>query len=96
MQNSLIGLGFIGFGIFQLVVGYQGIEYHLGAGWAIVVLACAFIFRFILPITVGTYFGVVDVLEWHWAIGLLVAVPGLLFMIPGIASAALAAFKSIR
>ena len=73
MQNSLIGLGgfifFIGFGLFQLAVGYQGIEYHLGAGWAIAVLACTFIFRFTLPIIVGTYFGVVDVLEWHWAIG---------------------------
>ncbi|MBI1302033.1 MAG: hypothetical protein GC137_10350 [Alphaproteobacteria bacterium] len=95
MTNIFIGLGFIlfiGFGIFQLVIGYQGIEYHLGAGWAIAALACTFIFRFTLPITIGTYFGVVDVLEWHWAIGLLVAAPGLLFMVPSIA---LAAFEPI-
>ena len=49
MQNLLIGPGFIlfiGFGIFQLVIGYQGIEYHLGAGWAIAALACTFIFRY--------------------------------------------------
>jgi hypothetical protein len=95
VQNLLIGLGFIlfiSFGIFQLVIGYQGIEYHLGAGWAVAALACTFIFRFTLPITIGTYFGVVDVLEWHWAIGLLVAAPGLLFMAPSIA---LAAFEPI-
>ena len=87
MKGSLIGLGFIlffAFGIFQLIIGYQGIEYHLGSGWAIAALVGTFVFRFTLPITIGTYFGVVDVLEWHWFIALLVTLPGLLFLIPSV------------
>lgn len=75
----LIMLGFRGF---QMVMGYIGIKENLGIIWAIVALACCLVFRFTVPIAVGTYFGVVDVLEWHWAIALSVAAPGLLFMVP--------------
>lgn len=85
MQNLLIGLGlilFIAFGIFQLVIGYQGIEHHIGSIWAGIAIVCALVFRFTLPITIGTYFGVVDVLEWHWALALVIALPGFLFMAP--------------
>lgn len=92
VQNLLIWVGvilFLVFGIFQVVVGYQGIEYHLGTGWAIAAIAAAFGFRFMLPITIGTYFGVVDVLEWHWFVGLLIAAPGLIFMVPSVALAVL-------
>ena len=49
MKGSLIGLGFIlffAFGIFQLIIGYQGIEYHLGSGWAIAALIGTFVFLF--------------------------------------------------
>lgn len=98
MQNLLIWAGvilFLAFGIFQVVIGYQGIEYHLGAGWAIAAIAVAFGFRFMLPITIGTYFGVVDVLEWHWFIGLLIAAPGLMFMAPSIALTILEPIASI-
>ena len=46
------GLGvtfFIGFAIFSSIVGYLGVEYHLGSGWAIGCLIAAFVFRFSLP-----------------------------------------------
>lgn len=98
LQNLLVWVGvilFLAFGIFQVVIGYQGIEYHLGAGWAIAAIVAAFCFRFMLPITIGTYFGVVDVLEWHWFVGLLIAVPGLMFMAPSIALTILAPIAAI-
>jgi thiosulfate reductase cytochrome b subunit len=97
-MQSLLGflviILFIGLGIFQLVVGYQGIEYNLGAGWAIASLVATFVFRFTLPITIGSYFGAVDVLGWHWGIGLLLAAPGLLFIVPGITLTVLNSIRS--
>ena len=62
------GLGvtfFIGFAIFSSIVGYLGVEYHLGSGWAIGCLIAAFVFRFSLPLTIGFFFGLIDVLGWN-------------------------------
>ena len=87
MKNAFIFIGFalfIALGVFQMIVGYQGIEHHLGVWWAIAALIGAFVFRFTIPITIGTYFGVVDVLEWHWGIGILLTAPGLLLILPSI------------
>ena len=50
----------LGVGLAQIVIGYIGIEYHLGAGWAIGAVVLAFVFRFSLPLTVGTFFGAMD------------------------------------
>jgi hypothetical protein len=71
------------FGLGQLVAGYAGIEHHLGMGWGIAALAAALLFRFTLPITIGAFFGAMDVWHWHWAFAALFAMPGLLFIIPG-------------
>jgi hypothetical protein len=90
MQGLMTGAGFIiflGFGILQIVAGYIGIDHHFGAGWAIAALVLALGFRFTLPITVGAFFGAVDVWGWHWVFGLLFALPGLLFVVPGILAA---------
>ena len=75
---------FLGYGFLQIVVGFVGIEYHLGVIWAAIALGAAFVFRFILPLTVGSFFGAMDVLGWHWALAALFAVPGLLFIVPGV------------
>ena len=80
-------LGFLAilmFGLAQFVAGYSGIEYHLGAGWAFGALAVGFLLRFTLPITIGAFFGAMNVWGWHWAIAGLFAAPGLLFVIPGV------------
>lgn len=97
MQGLLTLLGILAlpaFAFFQLVLGYLGIEYHLGMWWGIAGLAVGLIFRFTLPLTIGVYFGAVDVLDWHWLVGLLVAVPGLVFVIPGFIAWALEEFRS--
>ena len=49
------GLGVIFFlliGIAQAIVGYLGIEYHLGTGLAIGCIIASFIFRITFPLTI--------------------------------------------
>jgi len=75
---------FIVYGIAQIVAGYVGIDFHFGAVWAGVAIFAAFMFRFTLPITVGAFFGAMDVWHWHWALAALFAAPGLAFIIPGV------------
>ncbi len=77
-------LAILAFGLAQFVAGYAGIEHHLGAGWAIGALAVAFLLRFTLPITIGAFFGAMNVWGWHWALAALFAAPGLLFVVPGV------------
>ncbi|PJE78255.1 hypothetical protein CI610_02817 [invertebrate metagenome] len=72
------------FGIAQLVAGYVGIDYHFGAGWAVAALVASLMFRFTLPITIGAFFGAMDVWGWHWALSALFVAPGLAFLIPGL------------
>ncbi len=42
------------------------------------------VFRFTLPITIGAFFGAMDVWSWHWGLAALFAAPGLAFLIPGV------------
>ena len=86
---------FLGFAIVQGTIGYLGIEYHFGSGWAIGVIIVAFIFRFTLPLTIGTFFGALDVFGWPWYGALLITLPGLLFMIPGAIGMAVVGLASI-
>lgn len=91
---TLLGvLGFFAFAIAQGVVGYMGIEDGLGKWWAIAALIAAFGFRFTLPLTAGVFFGATNVLGWHWFWALLLTLPGLAFMIPGLIAAAVSAVK---
>ena len=85
--------GMLALGIAQIIAGYAGIEHHLGAGWAIGALVVAFVFRFMLPIGIGAFFGAMSVWGWHWAAALVFAVPTLLFMIPGLIAAAVSAVR---
>ena len=73
---------FMGLGLAQLWLGYQGIEFHLGEWVAIGAALLALIVRIMLPMTVGTYFGVVDVVGWPWWAGVLIAAPGIVFAAP--------------
>jgi hypothetical protein len=85
----------LGIGLAQIVIGYIGIEYHFGSGWAIGVLVLAFVFRFTLPLTIGTFFGALDVFGWPWYGALLITLPGLLFMVPGAIGMAVVGLASI-
>lgn len=80
------GVGVIFFllvGVAQLIIGYLGIEYHLGEGWAVGLVIASLFFRITFPLTIGTFFGALDVLGWSWFGALLITLPGLLLMIPG-------------
>lgn len=69
-------------GIVQMGIGASGIEHHLG-GWAAGgAVFLALFARIMLPLTIGSYFGAVDVLGWPWWGGVLVALPGIVFVIP--------------
>jgi hypothetical protein len=71
----------IAVGLVQLRLGYLGIEHHLGTLTAVVLSIAAFL-GILLPVTIGSYFGAVDVMGWPTWVGLLVSVPGLLFATP--------------
>jgi hypothetical protein len=92
----LFFFGIIAFGIAQIVVGYLGIDYHLGPLWALAAVVVVFLFRFALPLTIGSFFGAMDVLGWHWVIALAFAAPGLLFIIPGVLSAIVGLVRAQR
>lgn len=80
------GVGVIFFlliGLVQIIVGYMGIEYHLGGGWAIGLVIASIFFRISFPLTIGTFFGALDVLGWSWLGALILTLPGLLLMVPG-------------
>lgn len=80
-------LGFIVFlaiGIAQLVAGYAGIAHHLGDFWAVLAVIAALAFRFTLPITIGSFFGAMNVWGWHWIFAAIFAAPGLLLIVPGV------------
>ena len=89
---ALGAFGFIIFlvvGIAQAYVGFLGIEYHFGELWAWGAIVLAFFLRIMFPLTIGTYFGAVDVLGWPWYGGVALAAPGLLFILPAMVTGVL-------
>lgn len=82
------------FAVFQFRAGYIGIAHELGHFWAWFALIAAFLLRFTLPITIGAFFGAMNVWDWHWAVALLFAAPGLIFIFPGMIAAA--TFSAIK
>jgi hypothetical protein len=88
------GILFLIVGLIQISVGYIGIEYHFGTGWAIGALVLGFGFRIMLPLTIGTFFGALDVWDWPWYGALALAAPGLLFVLPSLITAAIYSLSS--
>jgi hypothetical protein len=83
------------YGLLQVYAAYLGIQHHLGTGWAIVAIGALF-FRFSLPITIGAFFGAMDVWGWHWFFALLFALPSLAFMalmVPSIFTSVIGRFR---
>ena len=87
--GALGGILFLLVGIVQIYVGYIGIEHHLGAGFAIGALVLGFVFRIMFPLTIGTFFGALDVWGWPWYGALALAAPGLLFIVPALVTSAI-------
>ena len=56
-------------------LGFIGIEHHLGIWFAWGAILLSFV-GFALPLTIGSYFGAVDVMSWPWWVGVSIACPG--------------------
>lgn len=98
MNGLLISLGFIVtlcYGILQIATGWNGLEMYVGSIWAaIIVIFGGFILRITLPISIGSFLFVTNIWGWHWALGLLFVVPGLLFMVPVVVTTIIASLKN--
>lgn len=91
--GGVVFVVFLVYSAAQIYAGYLGIEHHLGVIWAFVAIAAAFVFRFTLPMTVGAFFGAMDVWGWHWALALIFAAPGLAFVVPGVLASIFSAVR---
>ena len=94
--GALGGILFLLVGIVQIFVGYIGIEHHLGGGFAIGAVVLGFVFRIMFPLTIGTFFGALDVWGWPWYGALALAAPGLLFIVPALVTAAISSLVEKR
>ena len=77
----------LGIGLAYLSLGSLGVDYHFGAFWAFVWVFgagnIAYFLRISWPLSIGAYFGAVDVLGWSWYAGLaFAATSGFFFMLP--------------
>lgn len=75
------------FGIAQFVAAYAGIAHFWGGFAAAAIIGFTILWRFFLPITIGSFCGALYVLKWHWAAALAFAAPGLLFVVPTVVAA---------
>ncbi|MGU9979378.1 hypothetical protein ACJ4V0_04960 [Phreatobacter sp. HK31-P] len=87
---------FLIIGLLQIWLGFAGIEHHLGAIAAVIAVVAAILLRFLLPLTIGSYFGAVSVMGWPWWVGILIAAPGLVFIAPAMVMTALEPILSRR
>ena len=93
-QTNLLKFGLITLGIivalfcFYVVVGFLGIQflmepYQYGTFFAWVIILFSIFYRFtFLLLTIGVFFGIVNILEWHLIFAVLFTLPSLLFIFP--------------
>ena len=93
-QSNLLKFGLITIGIiislfcFYVIVGFLGIQYLMepyqyGTFFAWVVIFFSVFYRFtFLLLTIGVFFGIINVLEWHLIFAVLFTLPSLLFIFP--------------
>lgn len=82
-----------GLAIFQMVYGFKGIEYGLGFWWAVAALLVSIFLRFTIPLTIGTFYYLYVFEGWNVLLALLVAIPGLIFIVPGVVGVMVDAVK---
>ena len=93
-QTNLLKFGLITVGIiialfcFYVVVGFLGIQflmepYQYGTFFAWVIILFSIFYRFtFLLLTIGVFFGIINVLEWHLIFAVLFTLPSLFFIFP--------------
>lgn len=93
-QTNLLKFGLITIGLigslfcFYVIVGFLGIEYLMQPykygtffAWAIIIFSIFYRFTFLL-LTIGVFFGILNVLEWHMIFAIIFTLPSLLFIFP--------------
>ncbi len=70
--------------LFNIVMGFIGIQFFYGSIVALLITIISIYFKVILPLYIGSFFGMIYVMEWHWLIALLVCMPGFLFITPNL------------
>ena len=93
-QTNILKFGLITLGIiislfcFYVIVGFLGIQYLMEPyqygtffAWAIILFSVFYRFTFLL-LTIGVFFGIINVLEWHLIFAVLFTLPSLLFIFP--------------
>ena len=70
--------------LFNIIMGFIGIQFFYGTIVALLITIISIYFKVVLPLYIGSFFGMIYVLEWHWLIGLLICLPGLLFITPNL------------
>ena len=93
-QTNLLKFGLITLGViislfcFYVVVGFLGIQYLMEPyqygtffAWVIILFSVFYRFTFLL-LTIGVFFGIINVLEWHLIFAVLFTLPSLLFIFP--------------
>ena len=70
--------------LFNIIMGFIGIQFFYGTIVALLITVISIYFKVILPLYIGSFFGMIYVLEWHWLIALLICLPGLLFITPNL------------
>lgn len=66
----------------QVYLAYLGIMFYLGQSLSIVILAISLAMQFPIPVLIGAFLGAFKVFGLHWALSLLVVMPGVVFMSP--------------
>ena len=93
-QTNLLKFGLITIGVifsllcFYVIVGFLGIQYLMEPyqygtffAWIIILVSIFYRFTFLL-LTIGVFFGIINVLEWHLIFAILFTLPSLLFVFP--------------
>jgi hypothetical protein len=93
-QTNLLKFGLITIALivflfcFYVIVGFLGIEYLMEPykygtffAWLIIIFSIFYRFTFLL-LTIGVFFGIINVLEWHIIFAILFTFPSLLFIFP--------------
>ena len=93
-QTNLLKFGLITVGLivalfcFYIIVGFLGIQFLMEPfqygtffAWVIILFSIFYRFTFLL-LTIGVFFGIINVLEWHLIFAVLFTLPSLLFIFP--------------
>ena len=70
--------------LFNIIMGFIGIQFFYGTIVALLITIISIYLKVVLPLYIGSFFGMIYVLEWHWLIALLICLPGLLFITPNL------------